>query len=573
MAIYHNAVSIGSRGSGQSACASSAYINCSVVFNDYDGIQHDYTRKGGLVWEQIFLPPMAPAEWQDRETLWNAVESAEKSKDNRLTRMHVVALPVELEKDEWIPLLTEYVQTQFVSDGMCVDVAIHDTDGHNPHAHIMTTLRPLNLDGTWQHKTEKEYICIRNGEERGFTAAEFKEAQNDGWQKQYPYLVGKKKVYMPAAEGEAHGYERASKYAKSTKYGRQNPITARWNSEEQLQKWRVAWEDIVNHHLEHAGSEERIDHRSHAERGLDEKPTIHEGVAARIMEKKGEVSDRCELNRQIRQDNRLIRELKALIKKLSVPVKEAIINLAQKMETVRTNIIQRFYQIKHNRSTKQNMMEKLNQMETWFSDYKRIHARKIQERKKLKSMIEEKNSLSPIHVFRHKELDRKINDQEAVVRDLIAQEKEIMSWFGKTDTAGMKEISTEITRLQERITDVDQAIEDSESRIEDEKQEYVELSLESEEYDPEEVEEKRLEVRSEMEKKIVRNIEKGTGKKVRELDLAISTAETDKSLRSLVHTSKLKSKEKEKAETIILSADPANLKKEKNFGSGEKLKQ
>ena len=76
-----------------------------------------------------------------------------------------------------------------------------------------------------------------------------------------------------------------------------------------------------------------------------------------------------------------------------------------------------------------------------------------------------------------------------------------------------------------------------------------------------------------MEKKIVRNIEKGTGKKVRELDLAISTAETDKSLRSLVHTSKLKSKEKEKAETIILSADPANLKKEKNFGSGEKLKQ
>lgn len=105
-------------------------------------------------------------------------------------------------------------------DSVCIrwhvrDVAIHDTDGHNPHAHIMTTLRPLNPDGTWQHKTEKEYICIRNGEERGFTAAEFKEARNDGWQKQYPYLVGKKKVYMPAAEGEAHGYERASKYAKT----------------------------------------------------------------------------------------------------------------------------------------------------------------------------------------------------------------------------------------------------------------------------------------------------------------------------------------------------------------------
>ena len=570
MAIYHNAVSIGSRGSGQSACASSAYISCSVVYNDYDGIQHDYTRKGGLVWEQIFLPLMAPAEWQDRETLWNAVESAEKSKDNRLSRMHVVALPVELGKDEWIPLLTEYIQTQFVSDGMCVDVAIHDTDGHNPHAHIMTTLRPLNPDGTWQHKTEKEYICIRNGEERGFTAAEFKEAQNDGWQKQYPYLVGKKKVYMPTAEGEAHGYERASKYAKSTKYGRQNPITARWNSEEQLQKWRIAWEDIVNHHLEHAGSEERIDHRSHAERGLDEKPTIHEGVAARIMEKKGEVSDRCELNRQIRQDNRLIRELKALIKKLSVPVKEAITNLARKMETIRANIIQRYYHITHNRTAKQSMTDKLSQMETRYGDYKKFHARKVQERKKLKSMIEEKNSLSPIHVFRHKELDRKINNQEAVVRDLIEQEKVIMSWFGKTDTASMKEINAEITRLQERITDVDQAIEDSECRIEEEKQEYVDLSLEAEEYDPEQVEKKRLEIRPEMEKKIARNIEKGIGKKIRELDLAISTAETDKSLRFLARTRKMKLKEKEKTEIEKLIADFVKVKEEKAVNSQQK---
>ena len=570
MAIYHNAVKVTSRGAGESACASSAYISCSVLYNDYDGIRHDYTGKGGLVWEQIFLPPMAPAEWQERETLWNAVEAAEKSKDSRLSRMHIVALPVELTKEEWIPLVTEYIQTQFVSDGMCVDVAIHDEDGHNPHAHIITTVRPLNEDGTWQNKTEKEYICVRNGEERGFTAAEFKEARNDGWEKQYPYLVGKKKVYMPASEGEAHGYERASKYPKSTKYGRQNPIAARWNSETQLEQWRIAWEEISNKHLEHAGSEERIDHRSHAERGLDEKPTIHEGVAARIMEKKGEVSDRCELNRQIRHDNRLIRELKTLIKKLSVPVKEAISNLARKMETVRANIIQRYYHITHNRTAKQSMKDKLNQMETRYDDYKKIHTRKIQERKKLKSMIEEKNSLSSIHVFQHKELDRKINDQEAVIRDLIEQEKEIMSWFGKTDAAGMKEISTEINCLQERITDADQAIEDRESRIEEEKQEYINLSLEAEEYDSEQVKEKSLEIRPEMEKKIVRNIEKGTGKKVRELDLAISTAETDKSLRSLIRTKKQKLKEREKTETKKPNANLEKTKKEKTVDDQQK---
>lgn len=63
-----------------------------------------------------------------------------------------------------------------MSDGMCADAAIHDTDGHNPHAHILLTVRPLDERGKWQYKTEKEYLCMRNGEERGFTAAEFKSA-------------------------------------------------------------------------------------------------------------------------------------------------------------------------------------------------------------------------------------------------------------------------------------------------------------------------------------------------------------------------------------------------------------
>lgn len=284
--------------------------------NDYDGVQHDYTRKQGLVWQQVFLPEYAPAEWADRSILWNAVEENEKTKDSRLAREFVVALPIELNKSEWQKLLTEFIQVQFVADGMCVDVAIHDTDGHNPHAHIMLTVRPLNEHGKWQYKTEKEYLCVRDGEERGFTAAEFKEAQSNGWEKQYQYKVGKEKVYMAPSVAEAQGYERSSKYPKSTKYGRQNPISERWNSDEQLILWRKAWADISNLYLERAGTDARIDHRSHAERGLDEQPTIHEGVTARALEKKGIISDRCELNRQIKADNALLRELKTQIRKL-----------------------------------------------------------------------------------------------------------------------------------------------------------------------------------------------------------------------------------------------------------------
>ena len=144
---------------------------------------------------------------------------------------------------------------------MCADAAIHDTDGHNPHAHILLTVRPLDERGKWQYKTEKEYLCMKNGEERGFTAAEFRTAQNEGWEKQYPYKVGKKKVYMTPSTAETQGFVRADKHPKSTRYGRQNPISERWNSEEQLAAWRAAWADVSNRCLERAGREERIDHR------------------------------------------------------------------------------------------------------------------------------------------------------------------------------------------------------------------------------------------------------------------------------------------------------------------------
>ena len=162
MAIYHMQAKVVSRGSGRSAVAASAYMSCSRMYNDYDGIQHDYTRKHALIYQEVLLPPMAPPEWIDREQLWNAVEAAEKTKDSRLAREFVVALPFELDKDSNISLLQNFIQKNFVDMGMCADFAIHDTDGHNPHAHILLTVRPLNENGTWQYKTEKEYQRMLN---------------------------------------------------------------------------------------------------------------------------------------------------------------------------------------------------------------------------------------------------------------------------------------------------------------------------------------------------------------------------------------------------------------------------
>ena len=196
----------------------------------------------------------------------------------------------------------------------------------------------------------RSYLCMKNGEERGFTAAEFLTAQNEGWEKQYPYKVGKKKVYMTPSAAEAQGFVRADKHPKSTRYGRQNPISERWNSEEQLAVWRAAWADATNRHLERYGHDERIDHRSNAARGLDKQPTIHEGVTARALERKGMIADRCEINRQIRADNALLRELKAEIKKLTALVARTVPAIAEGLEKLRSRVLIFCYQLSHIRS-------------------------------------------------------------------------------------------------------------------------------------------------------------------------------------------------------------------------------
>ena len=118
IAIYHMSAKVVSRGAGRSAVAASAYLSCSRMYNDYDGVQHDYTRKHGLVYQEVFLPPMAPPEWKDREQLWNAVERAEKTKDGRLAREFVVALPIELSKEAQISFLRDFIQKNFVDMGI-----------------------------------------------------------------------------------------------------------------------------------------------------------------------------------------------------------------------------------------------------------------------------------------------------------------------------------------------------------------------------------------------------------------------------------------------------------------------
>ena len=298
---------------------------------------------------------------------------------------------------------------------------------------------------------------MRNGEECGFTAAEFRTAQNEGWEKQYPYKIGKKKVYMTPSAAEAQGLVRADKHPKSTRYGRQNPLAERWNSEEQLVVWRAAWADVTNRQLEMYGHDERIDHRSNAARGLDEQPTIHEGVTARALERKGIIADRCEINRQIKADNALLRELKAAVKKLGQAVKNTLPAIAEAMENLRKNLLLFCYQLGYLRKGKERLNTSLNTLRPALTQYNQL-AKDIRDKaKERRSLLSEKKALSAVHVFRHRELAAKIaaltedleelrSEKNLLLASLAYTEDDVADKFPK-DIATMKQ---SLKRLEEQ---------------------------------------------------------------------------------------------------------------------------
>ena len=513
MAIYHLEAKVVSRGAGRSAVAASAYLSCSRLYNDYDGIQHDYTKKQGLVWQQMFLPEYAPQEWQDREKLWNAVEEVETAKDSRLAREFVVALPIELNREQQIELLQDFIREQFVSDGMCADAAIHDTDGHNPHAHILLTVRPLDEQGRWQYKTEKEYLCMRNGEERGFTAAEFRAAQNEGWEKQYPYKVGKKKVYMTPSAAEAQGLIRADKHPKSTRYGRQNPISERWNSEEQLVTWRAAWADVTNLYLERAGRAERIDHRSNAARGLDEQPTIHEGVTARALERKGIIADRCEINRQIKADNALLRELKAEIKKLTALVARTVPAIAEGLEKLRSRVLIFCYRLSHIRSGKSHIQKSLAVWKPELERYTGLVQQIKAKSKERKTLVAEKKELPIYHVKRHKALAVRIAELTEDLEELRSEKSLLLQKFEYAEDAGAEAFRKDIAIMEAGLKKLEAQEQKYSAELDKALAEYAELKAQASDFDSVELYQARQVLRPAQEKAAERQLEETLQKK------------------------------------------------------------
>ena len=499
MPCPHFDIKVVQRSEGQSAVAAAAYQSGEKLYSQYDKETKSYDSKEGITHTEIMLPPNAPREYADRNTLWNAVEEIENQWNSQLARRFHLIIPREIPSEQYVPLVREYCHEFFVSKGMIADLAIHDPHppGHNPHAHIMLTVRPLDEKGNWQYKTQKEYLCVKNGKEQGFTADEFKAAQTEGWEKQYQYKVGKKKVYMTASAAKEKGYERVSKYPKSTKYGRQNPIAERWNSEEQLVLWRAAWADVTNRHLETAGHEERIDHRSHADRGLTEQPTIHEGVVARALEKKGIVSDRCELNRQIKADNALLRELKATVKKLMQAVKASVPALAEAMESLRANMVIFRYQIRYAGFGKHKLSESLNVLKPDLERYALLVQQIKNKTKERKTLLAEKKATPFYQFVAHNDLAKQIAELTEDLEELRSEKTMLLSSFDCSEDTGIAEVKKSVAAMEENLKRLTKQEEKYAAELEEALKQFSELKEQAKNVDSAKLSEQRIALQGE----------------------------------------------------------------------------
>ncbi len=251
--------------------ASSAYRSGTKMTNEYDGITHDFTKKGGVHSSVILLPSHSPKEYADRNILWNAVEQIEKTKTSQLAREIEVSIPKEIPQEHWQDMMIDYCNTNFVSKGMIADLSIHNKDPTNPHCHIMLTMRPLEKNGAWGAKSRKEYVLDNEGN----------------------------RIRLPSGN------------FKSIKVN-----TTDWNEQSNAELWRKNWGEHCNAYLEKLGYSERIDHRSYKRQGVDQVPQIHLGVSASQMEKKGITTDRGNINRQIAEDNKEMKVTRARITRL-----------------------------------------------------------------------------------------------------------------------------------------------------------------------------------------------------------------------------------------------------------------
>lgn len=463
MAIYHFRAQIIKRNEGRSAVAAVAYRSASKLHSVYDDKEYDFTNKRFVEYSEISLPEHAPQTFYDREVLWNTVEMSEKAKDAQLAREFEISLPIELGIEQNIELARKFVNEVFVDEGMIVDWSLHnpamkddlgrclDKNGeattdvneyiyNNPHIHIMTVLRPLNADGSFANKTEVEYKCIKNGEERGFTASEYAIVKEDGWQKQYRYYdEHNKKVWLTTIEATARGLKRVNKYPKTTKGGRKNEIVERWNSTDELKNWRKSWEEYVNAKFIELGIDERIDSRSFKEQGRTEEiPKFYIGREAYNYEKKLkrlQKEGKKVIHTDVKQLYDMTTDYNNTAKRYNKEIDENVNELVIVSENIRCQIIRNEYALSSLCNDLSNINNEIQSSTDNYNNYQAELNDSINRYEALcnkLTMLNQKVSSRSINIVRHRNLIKEQKEIQKQIKVLENYIEYLKSVYGDT---------------------------------------------------------------------------------------------------------------------------------------------
>ncbi|WP_375600390.1 Ti-type conjugative transfer relaxase TraA [Devosia sp. Naph2] len=249
MAITHFTPQIISRAEGRSVVAAAAYRHCARMEIEREGRSADFSNKPDLAHAEFSVPVDAPA-WvktivtdlrpaQCSETFWNRLEAFEKRADAQLAKEFILALPVELTIDQNVALMRDFVDAEITARGLVADWVLHDAKG-NPHVHLMTSLRPLTVEGFGAKR-----IAVLDEDGRP--------VRSPAGQIRYQLWAGDKADFL---------------------------------------KLRDAWYGTQNRHLAQHGYDVRVDGRSYAERGVDLEPTPHIGVGAKAIQRAADAEGR-----------------------------------------------------------------------------------------------------------------------------------------------------------------------------------------------------------------------------------------------------------------------------------------
>ena len=242
MALYHFSVKAISRADGRSVVACAAYRSGEKLTCEYYGKEQDYTRKTGVEFTNIYAPENTKSVLLDRNQLWNSVEKVERKKNALLAREFEIAFPSELNAQQRKKMLDELCQNLVKKHGVIVDAAIHA-----PHK-----------DGGSDERNYHAHI-----------------------------------MFTTRAIDPHTGEFSAKKYRDFSRDSGTKTVC----------HWRESFADLTNRHLEKAGYDVRVDHRSYRDQGIELEATVHEGPKATQLRRMGVETEIVLRNELIKQRN------------------------------------------------------------------------------------------------------------------------------------------------------------------------------------------------------------------------------------------------------------------------------